>query len=273
MLRQGVEAEPPRHGGGLFPVQVQAQGRQPPLQVPEARLQLMGQGRPCLRQDDLAVAFLGHQVLFRQDSQHPGDGGAGHLEDPGHLGGADRRLSLGQLANGQQIPQMRLAQFMKWNASFRPVGPGFRSSGMTGISAVASAAGPAVAAAGAAALSVTPVVDALAYDGRKDHQDDEGRDDSGCVHWLLPFLFQGGAASGGIHRADGQPLVLVLVLTEQQVHNDHNQDHGHHSADAEGDLAGDEAADLIDNQGDHIGEHAHIADGKGGPTWRCSSPA
>ena len=56
-----------------------------------------------------------------------------------------------------------------------------------------------------------------------------------------------------------------FVLTEQQVHNAHNQDHGHHSADAEGDLAGDEAADLIDNQGDHIGEHAHIADGKGGP--------
>ena len=114
----------PRHGGGLFPVQVQAQGRQPPLQVPEARLQLMGQGRPCLRQDDLAVAFLGHQVLFRQDSQHPGDGGAGHLEDPGHLGGADRRLSLGQLANGQQIPQMRLAQFHGMERLLPPGGAG-----------------------------------------------------------------------------------------------------------------------------------------------------
>ena len=114
----------PRHGGGLFPVQVQAQGRQPPLQVPEARLQLMGQGRPRLRQGDLAVAFLGHQVLFRQDSQHPGDGGAGHLEDPGHLGGADRRLSLGQLANGQQIPQMRLAQFHEMERLLPPGGAG-----------------------------------------------------------------------------------------------------------------------------------------------------
>ena len=45
VLRQGG-GQGPRHGGGLFPVQVQAQGRQPPLQVPEARLQLMGQGRP-----------------------------------------------------------------------------------------------------------------------------------------------------------------------------------------------------------------------------------
>ena len=77
-----------------------------------------------LENNPLKCEFLGHQVLFRQDSQHPGDGGAGHLEDPGHLGGADRRLSLGQLANGQQIPQMRLAQFHEMERLLPPGGAG-----------------------------------------------------------------------------------------------------------------------------------------------------
>src|SRR5699024_4447027 len=58
---------------------------------------------------------------------------------------------------------------------------------------------------------------------------------------------------------------LVGVLAHQQVEDACQQHRRHDGKDVEAHFAGDQAAQLVDDQGHHIGEHAHVADGKGGP--------
>ncbi len=109
------------------------------------------------------------------------------------------------------------------------------------------------------------VVNALSHNGRKHGQNDQANDNCWCIH-RRSLLGRGG--DGG----NGEGVLVVLVSADKEVDQADEGGSGGDGADAEGDLAGDKPAELVDDEGDHIGKAAHIADGPGS-TWRCSFPA
>ncbi len=152
-----------------------------------------GQDQPLIGEMDLAVPLPLQKAPLGQDAQHPGDGGAGDPQGPGHRRGAYIRSFLGERIDCQQIAQMGTGPFhektssvMKRRGADRVSCPRLCLCFLLAVTGTAAAA--AVSAAGAAALAVLAVIDAAADNGHKDDQNDECADECGYVHEIPSFL-------------------------------------------------------------------------------------
>ena len=70
-----------------------------------------GQYQPLVGEMDLAVPLPLQKPPLGQNAQHPGDGGTGNLQGPGHRRGAYVRCFLRERVDCQQIAQMGTGPF------------------------------------------------------------------------------------------------------------------------------------------------------------------